>query len=90
MGVPIVGTPIALEAMHLVDGKDVLIASEPIQFAVKMHNLMTNEYLWTSLRERAWYSLSNFFSVKVASSALENALSALIPAEHLNITNPAC
>ena len=74
-GVPVVGSPIALEGMDLLHRKDVMEASEPKYFAEAMIEVYRDPELWMTLSTHGIASLEERFSPKVAESALNAALS---------------
>jgi GT2 family glycosyltransferase/SAM-dependent methyltransferase/glycosyltransferase involved in cell wall biosynthesis len=61
-GLPCVATPLAAEGMPLVDGREILVATTPEEFAAAVVRAYTDEALWTRLSEnglafvRAQYS----------------------------------
>ena len=58
MGTPSVSTPIGAEGLGLTHGGDVLIASDPAEFAREMTRLVTHERLWSELSVAACTELS--------------------------------
>lgn len=50
-GVPCVATPIGAEGMGFTDGEDILISSNPAEFADKVAALYSDEALWTRLSD---------------------------------------
>lgn len=45
-GVPVVGTPVALEGMNLIDGEEALSASGAPELASEIVKIYTDEALW--------------------------------------------
>lgn len=70
-GLPMVATPPSVEGMHLVDGKDVLIAEDPAAFAEAVASLYRDEALWTRLSEGGLANVREHFSPEAAVRALE-------------------
>lgn len=50
-GVPVVGTSMAFEGMHLIDGEEVLVADSPEEFAEKVITAYQDEALWERLSQ---------------------------------------
>ena len=73
-GVPVVGTTIAFEGMHLADEVDVLIADSPDAFAEAVVRLMTDDALWTMLSTHAQMALVDQFSPARAAEVLREVL----------------
>ncbi|WP_448102414.1 glycosyltransferase [Luteibacter jiangsuensis] len=74
-GVPVIGTPIAVEGMRLTDGVDVLIAETPQRFAAAYSRLAANSTLWTDLSDRSLRHVADHFSARVALQGLREAVS---------------
>jgi glycosyltransferase involved in cell wall biosynthesis len=74
LGVPVVGTPVALEGTQAVDGRDCLIADTPQQFAEKLVQVYTNCTLWSQLAEGGRANIRRHFSPGVARLQLQVAL----------------
>jgi len=51
MGTPTVSTHVGVEGLGLSDGREVLIADEPQQFAECIERLLTDEILWTEIAD---------------------------------------
>lgn len=60
--VPVLGTPIAVEGTGLEDGKNVLTASGPEQFAKALARLYTDQVLWETLSVAGWRFVAENFS----------------------------
>ena len=73
-GLPVVGTPVALEGMGLVHREHVLIESEPESFAAAMAEVYSDDSLWCQLSRNGRLSLEGRFTPKVAQDALKSAL----------------
>jgi len=73
-GLPVVGTPVALEGMGLINREHVLIESEPESFAAAMAQAYSNDNLWCKLSRNGRLSLEGRFTPKVAQDALRSAL----------------
>jgi GT2 family glycosyltransferase/ubiquinone/menaquinone biosynthesis C-methylase UbiE len=63
-GVPVVGTPIAVEGMGLNEREGVLIGSTPEEIADRVVDLYTNASLWNELSERGMKRVDESFSMK--------------------------
>ncbi|MEK9654786.1 MAG: glycosyltransferase family 4 protein, partial [Halieaceae bacterium] len=77
-GLPVVGTPIALEGMGLIDGEHVLMASEPEAFASAMVEAHSDEAVWHKLSRNGRASLEGRFTPDVAQNALQSALESVL------------
>lgn len=77
-GLPVVGTPIALEGMGLIDGEHVLMASKPEAFASAMVEAHSGEALWHKLSRNGRASLEGRFTPDVAQNALQSALESVL------------
>ena len=77
-GLPVVGTPIALEGMGLIDREHVLMASEPDAFASAMVEAHSDEALWRKLSRNGRASLEGRFTPDVAHNALQSALDSVM------------
>ena len=75
-GVPVVGSPAAVEGMGLVHGENVLSASTPRAFADSILAVYDDAELWRSLSDNGRASLEGRFTSEVAASALRAALTA--------------
>jgi glycosyltransferase involved in cell wall biosynthesis len=61
-GVPVAASSIAIEGMHLTDGKDVLVADNPDDFCEAVLTLHQNETLWNRLSENGLDIVAQHFS----------------------------
>lgn len=61
-GVPVVGSSLATEGMHLTNGKNVLVADNPEDFCDAVVNLYQNETLWDQISESGLAIISQHFS----------------------------
>ena len=77
-GVPVVGTPVALEGMGLESGCDVMSASTPELFAKAMAEVYGSPELWKKLSTNGRLSLEGRFTPDVARQALIEALGPLL------------
>ena len=73
-GLPVVGSPAAVEGMGLVHGEHVLSASSPRAFADAILAVYDDAELWQSLSDNGRASLEGRFTSQVAASALRAAL----------------
>ena len=65
-GLPVVSTTPAAEGMHLVDGRDVLVADAAEAFATAVLRLHQDEALWTRLAANGRASVARHFSMDAA------------------------
>jgi len=73
-GLPLVGTPVSVEGMGLVDQQQVMVAESPEDFASAMTEVYTNPDLWSLLSRNGRASLEGRFTSAVAEVALRKAL----------------
>jgi O-antigen biosynthesis protein len=73
-GLPVIGTTVAVEGMHLADGVDVLVADTPDGFASAYARLAADAALWQSLSEHGLANVRAHFSVDAARDALRRAM----------------
>ena len=74
LGVPVVGSPIAAEGMHLTHGHDILIASTPHEFATAVVRLWSSPDLWQQLVTHGRQNLQDHYSVQAASPRVDELL----------------
>ncbi|QDE41543.1 glycosyltransferase [Luteibacter pinisoli] len=74
-GLPVIGTSVAVEGMHLSDGHDVLVADTPDGFATAYERLANDPALWMTLSENALGNVRRHFSADAARDPLRRALS---------------
>ena len=75
-GLPVVGSPAAVEGMGLVHGENVMSAATPRAFADAILAVYDDAELWQSLSDNGRASLEGRFTSQVATSALREALTA--------------
>ncbi|MFN0002804.1 MAG: glycosyltransferase [Pseudohongiellaceae bacterium] len=73
-GVPVVASTIAAEGMGLEDGKDVLIADDPAEFAQLISRAYDDEQLWYALSNAGLENIERCFSFTVATQQLRKIL----------------
>ena len=73
-GVPVVGSPDAVEGMGLTHEREVMVAETPEGFADSIATVCNNRELWQALSERGAASLTGRFTPEVAEEALRHAL----------------
>jgi glycosyltransferase involved in cell wall biosynthesis len=73
-GVPVIGTRIACEGMHLVHRKSVYIANLPAQIRQGISRLSTHADLWKRLQRGGVEVMKRFFGVETASEVLLRSL----------------
>jgi O-antigen biosynthesis protein len=76
-GVPVVGSPMALEGMGLENRRDAMFASTPEAFAQAMAEVYGDQGLWNTLSANGRESLQGRFTPDVAKRALLEALGPL-------------
>lgn len=69
-GLPVVATTPSVEGMHLVAGKDVLVADEPEAFAAAIARAHEDRALWEQLSAAGRANIERYFSRTVARDAL--------------------
>ena len=73
-GQPVVATTVAAEGMHLVPGRDILVADEPGLFAAQIVRLYGNRELWLRLSDAGIANVRTHFSFQAARDALKRTL----------------
>jgi len=76
-GVPVIATTMAVEGMHLVDGKDVLVADDPEEFAEKIVQAYLERGLWEQLSAAGRRNIEKYFSFEVAENQLQEITESL-------------
>ena len=69
-GLPVVASSIAIEGMHLSDGKDVLVADNPEDFCQAVVSLYHGETLWNQLSENGLEVVAQRFSTAAVRAEL--------------------
>ena len=73
-GLPVVGTPVALEGIHATYGEEALVADEPQAFAENVLSLYQDEVLWTKVAQNGMENVQKYFSPQVAEQTLKKIL----------------
>lgn len=73
-GLPVVATPIAVEGMHVVDGREVLVAESAADFAAAVLRLYGDEALWNALSAAGLANVEEHFSLAAARATLARVL----------------
>jgi GT2 family glycosyltransferase/glycosyltransferase involved in cell wall biosynthesis len=73
-GLPVVGTPVAVEGMQLNDGEDVLVASDADGFVEAVRRLHHDEALWNRLSTNGLANVRRHFSIEAAAATLHRVL----------------
>lgn len=73
-GIPVVATTIAAEGMLLENGRNVLVADKPEDFARAIVRLYTDPALWTAIAEGGRANVARHFSPEAAASALDELI----------------
>ncbi|MFR9728069.1 glycosyltransferase [Saccharopolyspora sp. MS10] len=74
LGVPVVGTGLAMEGMHLEAGRDVLVADDATGLAAAVVRLLTEDDTWSSLSAAGKAGIAAQFGPDVSSAALRSLL----------------
>lgn len=73
-GTPVVATTLAAEGMFLENGRDVLVADDPVEFADAIVRLYSDAALWTAISDAGMDNVTRHFSRDVAVQALDELL----------------
>ncbi len=73
-GLPVVGSPVAVEGMGLTPEKEVMVAETAEDFADSIAKVCGDRALWQQLSERGNASLAGRFTPEVAEAALRDVL----------------
>jgi glycosyltransferase involved in cell wall biosynthesis len=73
-GVPVVGTPLAFEGMHLRDGVEVLFGAGAQELASHIVGLLTDDVLWHRMSEAGRAAITAQFDPQFARAALRGLL----------------
>jgi glycosyltransferase involved in cell wall biosynthesis len=73
-GLPVVATPMAAEGMYLVDGENVLLATNADAFAAAALRLHEDEQLWLRLSDASLDNVREHFSFETARRTLQRLL----------------
>lgn len=76
-GVPVVGSSIAAEGLHLIDGRDVLVADNPDDFCKAVVTLYQEEMLWNAISENGFAIVSRYFSYAAVREKLLELLASI-------------
>ncbi|HKJ18314.1 MAG TPA: glycosyltransferase, partial [Xanthomonadales bacterium] len=76
-GQPVVATPAAVEGLFAHDGEDVLVASEPQEFADAVVRLYQDARLWNRISANCVKNVEEYFSLDTARRNLEAVLKSL-------------
>ncbi|GAA4856399.1 glycosyltransferase [Saccharopolyspora rosea] len=74
IGVPVVGTSVAVEGMHLTDGQEVLVADDAPGLADAVVQLLTDDGTWRKLSEAGKAGVAAQFGPDVSRAALRDLL----------------
>lgn len=73
-GLPVVASSVAAEGIPLVEGKDILVADDPVDFCRAISNLYHNERLWNQLSQNGLRVIEQHYSVETSRSRLASIL----------------
>ncbi len=76
-GVPVVGSSIAAEGLHLVDGRHLLVADGPADFCDAVATAYEDEKVWNRLSRNGLAILSEYFSVEAVQRNLVELLATI-------------
>jgi glycosyltransferase involved in cell wall biosynthesis len=76
-GLPVVATTPSIDGMHLEDGRDVVVADDPIAFADAIARVHEDRALWARLSDGGRDNVARHFSRGVARDALAALLAAV-------------
>lgn len=71
-GLPIISTKIGVEGLKLIDGKEVLIATNSQDFIKKIRLILGNKRLYLSLQKNAYYLIKEKYNWQKVAQGLEN------------------
>jgi O-antigen biosynthesis protein len=77
-GLPVVGTPIALEGIPVTDGRDCLVAESAAEIAAVCIRLETDDELWRTLSVAGQAMVTEHFSRQVVAEQVANLFSPLL------------
>lgn len=77
LGVPVVGTSVAVESMHTTHGEDCMVADSLKQFVEHLEAVYTDDALCDKLAKNAYASVYKHFSLQTAGSQIRQALDRL-------------
>lgn len=77
-GLPVVATSIAAEGMHLIHGKNVLVADDPTDFAAAVLRAYRDHGLWQMLSDEGLINIETHFSTAVARATVHRLFPAKI------------
>lgn len=79
LGTPAVSTPVGAEGLPLRDGKEILIAQEPDDFAAAMNRLLEDDRLWERLSAKGQAAVAARHSRDAVRELLSDALTRVLP-----------
>ena len=74
-GLPVVTTSMGVEGMDVVDGREVLVADDPVQFAANVVRLLREEELWAQMSESSIRYVAANYAPNVVRSKMKEILS---------------
>lgn len=85
-GVPCVGSPVAVEGMGLVVGKEIAVGATPLEFAERIVALHEDEVEWNRMSSAGWSYVAEHYSLDAARRRIAEMLRTLtLPA---SVTEP--
>ena len=81
MGVPVVATPAAIQGIEVDDGQEVLIGSNPEEFARQVVRLLNDVELRRTITKRAWMKMKQLYNWESVGARLEALLNVAPAAE---------
>jgi glycosyltransferase involved in cell wall biosynthesis len=76
MGVPVVGTPAAIQGIEVHDGQEVLVGNDPEEFARQVIRLLSDAELRKTITKRAWMKMKQLYNWESVGARLEALLNA--------------
>lgn len=77
IGLPVIASQIAVEGMALDDGKHLMVANTPEDFAKAIVKLYSNEELWNRIRTEALLTAEEYWGVSAAWNLFQDILTKL-------------
>jgi len=74
VGVPVVATPQAIEGIEVQDGEEVLVASNPRDFARHIVQILNDTELQKSLTKKAWSKMNQCYNWEIIGAKLDRLL----------------
>lgn len=76
-GLPVIGTSISFEGMHMKNGQDCVVANTKKEFVKSIIDMYSNESKWNSISKNSQEILKEYFSPEVAKKSLSDIINKL-------------